>query len=215
MKKFKMITPLSRQDAQSQAKLAIALMTAVPSLAFFYLGATLYGTQNNTPVATIVVVFVCTVVTAVSGYLVVRKYPKNIVKLREYITQVAAGALPERISIGETETSDDLKYIEFGFNTIVCEMAGRLKIIEEKYKIESGLRKALEERQQTILQAERHRAMIQSLGAACHHLGQPATTLRMRLFILKERAQTLDEMREIEKSIKEVDAISEVLRRLQ
>ncbi|WP_372798898.1 hypothetical protein, partial [Pontiella sp.] len=46
-------------------------------------------------------------------------------------------------------------------------------------------------------------------------LGQPATTLRMRLFILKERAQTLDEMREIEKSIKEVDAISEVLRRLQ
>lgn len=215
MKKFKFITPLSRQDAHSQAKLAFALTSVVPALAFYYLGATLHGKPEDIPFPAILTVLMSTIVTAISGYLILRKYPKNIIKLRKYITDVAEGALPERIDLEGIGNSDDLKYIEFGFNTILCEMAGRLRIIEEKYKIESGLRKALEERQQALLRAERHRVMIQSLGAACHHLGQPATTLRMRLFILKERAQTLDEMREIQMSINEVDAISAVLRRLQ
>ena len=34
--------------------------------------------------------------------------------------------------------------------------------------------------------AEQHRAMLASLGAACHHLGQPATVLLANLEMLKQ-----------------------------
>lgn len=57
--------------------------------------------------------------------------------------------------------------------------------------------------------------MVQSLGAACHHLGQPATNLGMLLFLMKERAQTNEEMDEIDAGIREVEAISAVLQKLR
>ncbi len=214
MNKFSLLSPLNKQDANSQVKLAIGLMSAIPALAFFYMGAMLYSKESPSAL-TVLPVFCCTIAISVSGYFVLRKYSQSIVKLRRLITEVAEGTLPEQVMLDEVGSSDDLKYIEFGINAILCEMANRLRLIEEKYKVEAKLRKALEKQQQSLMQAERHRVMIQSLGAACHHLGQPATILRMRLFMLKERAQSLEEITEIEESIKEVDVICEVLRRLR
>lgn len=41
--------------------------------------------------------------------------------------------------------------------------------------------------------AERHRVMLESLGAACHHLGQPATVLLANLGIMKRHSTKTDE----------------------
>lgn len=75
--------------------------------------------------------------------------------------------------------------------------------------------KELQEKTNTLLQAERHRVMIQSLGAACHHLGQPAANLTMLLFLMKEQAKTTEEIQEIELGMQEVEVISTVLKKLR
>ncbi len=41
----------------------------------------------------------------------------------------------------------------------------------------ADMKRTIEAQREEILAAERQRVMIQSLGAACHHLGQPATVV--------------------------------------
>ena len=215
MPRKSLIKPMKEENAYRQAKIAVVLLSIVPALSFFYLGSMLRVQTGGLPLIAEIIVFCCTVVVAVAGYMVLRKYPKNIIKLRQYITQVAEGERIESISLDEAGCSDDLKYIENGLNTILEEMNNRFKLIEEKWQCESGLRKELVQHPQTLLKAEQHRVMIQSLGAACHHLGQPATSLKMRLYLMQERAQTIEEVDEIKQSIKEVESISGVLKRLR
>ncbi len=216
MKRKATIGPLNRQNAHIQAKLAVVLLSVIPVLSFFYLGSGMYGPEGDRlRDYEVGIVFACTLIAALSGYLILRKYPQNIINLRQYVTELAEGTLREQIQLDQTACSDDLLYIEEGFNTILKDMRNRLGLIEEKLKVEKQLRKALERQQQTLVQAERHRAMVQSIGAACHHLGQPATALRMHLFILKEQVQSLEEMEGIEQSIHDLDRICDILQRLR
>jgi len=214
-KEISITKPLNEQNAQSQAMIAIVLLSVIPILSFFYLGARLHDEVGRPADYGETIVFACAFLAAFCGYHILRKYPKNIINLRRYVEEVAAGTLRGEIHLDQSECSDDLKYIEQGFNTILAELASRLRIIEEKYQAEARLRKALEEQQQILVQAEQHRAMVQSIGAACHHLGQPATALRMHLFLLMEQAHSLEESEEIEQSIKDVDLICDILRRLR
>ena len=43
-------------------------------------------------------------------------------------------------------------------------------------------------------EAERQRVMLESLGAACHHLGQPATVLVANLSLIQSRLETSDKL---------------------
>ncbi|VGO22497.1 hypothetical protein SCARR_04580 [Pontiella sulfatireligans] len=215
VKKRPFAAPLSAHNARRQAKIAIMLMAVVPALSSFYVGSIRSRQAEGLAFYAELIVLFCTLMAAVAGYRILRKYPESIIKLRRYVMEVATGVLPEKISLDQAGKSDDLKYIEQGFNVIVREMENRIKFVEERLSVEAGLRKALEQRHQTLLQAERHRVMVQSLGAACHHLGQPATNLGMLLFLMKERAQTNEEMDEIDAGIREVEAISAVLQKLR
>ena len=215
LKKISITRPLNEQNAQSQAMIAIVLLSVIPVLSFFYLGVRLHGEAGIHVDFSETIVFMCTLLAAFCGYRILRKYPKNIINLRRYVEEIAAGTLHQRIQLDQSSCSDDLMFIEQGFNTILAEMANRLRIIEEKYQTEARLRKSLEEQQQILVHAEQHRAMVQSIGAACHHLGQPATALRMHLFLLKEHTHSVAEIEEIEQSISDVDTICDILRRLR
>lgn len=46
--------------------------------------------------------------------------------------------------------------------------------------------------EEAMKETERHRAMLASLGAACHHIGQPATVLLTNLDLLSRRLQRSD-----------------------
>jgi hypothetical protein len=65
-------------------------------------------------------------------------------------------------------------------------------------------------------EAERTRVMLESLGAACHHLGQPATVLLLNLGIVQKRMKTDDAMlMELVKGCLEaVETLGEVLHKL-
>ncbi|MBA4388605.1 MAG: hypothetical protein C0404_11530 [Verrucomicrobia bacterium] len=65
-------------------------------------------------------------------------------------------------------------------------------------------------------EAERQRVMLESLGAACHHLGQPATVLLANLGIIHKRWHIEDEMVKdlVESSIKAAETLGEILHKL-
>jgi hypothetical protein len=64
--------------------------------------------------------------------------------------------------------------------------------------------------------AEQQRVMLESLGAACHHLGQPATVLTVSMEGLKSRISSTDcvvnEL--VERGVKASEHLGEVLRKL-
>jgi len=208
--------PLRHQNVDRQAKIAVVLMALIPALACFYIGGMVshHGNDPLPPSALFVILF-CTALAAVSGYLILCKYAKNIGKLRQYVSEIATGTLPCNVKLEHTSSSDDLRCIEESLNVILKETEKRVNLIEEKLQVELGLRRALEQQQLVVLKAERHRVMLQSIGAACHHLGQPATALRMRLFLMKERATSVAEIEDINQSIIDIEAIESILKKLR
>jgi len=204
---------MTAKDAQSQAMIATILLAVIPALAMFYVG-TIYSKGELTfPI--IGLILVLTILVARLGFIVLRKYPDNIMKIRQYITEIAEGTLPEKISLSDAQSSDDLRYIEENFNNVLAEMRRQLAATEELLRIEHMLRETVENQQQTLLEAERHRVMIQTLGAACHHIGQPATILQVRLSLLQKFAINARELEEVEGCVEAVQRISDVLHQLQ
>jgi len=67
-----------------------------------------------------------------------------------------------------------------------------------------------------LRRSEQQRVMLESLGAACHHLGQPATVLTANLDIIKLRLRTDDTMVNdlVDSSIEALDKLGEILRKL-
>ena len=70
--------------------------------------------------------------------------------------------------------------------------------------------------QEAERQSEQRRVMLESLGAACHHVGQPATMIMGNLEMLSEHLQDSDpQVRElVQRSLKSMEELSQVLRKL-
>jgi len=73
---------------------------------------------------------------------------------------------------------------------------------------------AQKQAEEALRQAERQRVMLESLGAACHHLGQPATILLASLALLKKKSATClhaDCGELIETSLQAADTLGDLL----
>lgn len=55
------------------------------------------------------------------------------------------------------------------------------------------LRQVIRDQEKRLIEAERQRVMMQSIGATCHHFSQPVTSLLGRLEILLESSPPLNE----------------------
>lgn len=211
-----MLKPLRTQDPCTQAKIAVALLLVIPSLAFFYLGFQVgTGEDGLRLYLEAFLVAVCVLASVLYGYRIFRIYPQTIRNLRHFIAQASEKTFWKDIPIQEAQYSDELKTLELGLNKVMKELTEGVILIEEKYRLENILRKHLEHQHRLMVQSERHLAMVQSIGAACHHLGQPTAALRMRLYILKEKSKTLEEMAEIDQCLRDLDEICDILHRLR
>ena len=200
----------------AQARVAVVLLALVPAMVCFYAGLLLSGDHERIPgPAVLSTIVVCTLMIAASGWLILRKYARSVSRLRNYVVDIAAGSIMNSVLLDHSQESDDLQCIEDSLNLILAQMNQQIRLIESKLRIESRLRKALEQQQDDLLKAEQQRVMIQSLGTACHHLGQPATALRMRLYLLRTRAQSMEEMEEIDESFKDLESIESILAKLR
>lgn len=65
-------------------------------------------------------------------------------------------------------------------------------------------------------EAERRRVMLESLGAACHHLGQPATVLLANLGLIQRRVSSVDPVTKelMDSSITAAESLGDILHRL-
>lgn len=71
--------------------------------------------------------------------------------------------------------------------------------------------------EEALREAEHRRVMLESLGAACHHLGQPATVLMGNLGIIRKRVDSTDDeiMKDlIKSSITAMESMSRILYKL-
>lgn len=64
--------------------------------------------------------------------------------------------------------------------------------------------------------AERHRVMLESLGAACHHLGQPATVLTANLGLIRARLDSTDPLVSglVDSSLGACERLGEILHKM-
>jgi hypothetical protein len=77
------------------------------------------------------------------------------------------------------------------------------------------LRNAVEYQRGELLEAERQRVMFESIGAACHHLGQPATLLSAYLELMQKQEKDPAILKMVNRSLTSVKAIADVLERLR
>lgn len=151
---------MSSAGARAQFFMAIALISVVPTLVMVYfcmsgwLGFQL-SLENVWPLVVSGLPFV------VFGYWMLAKYPVNIIRLRRYLESLTQGILPGRVELVTDE--NDLASIQTLMRTVIKQTEARIRTIQTQAD--------------ALLDAERQRVMIQSFGAACHHLGQPATVI--------------------------------------
>ena len=214
MKKTTM-NSLATRDARYQTRIAIVLMSIIPLLVTMLMVLFMYLPGIVLSFGGRAVIILSTTSLAFSGYHLIRKYPENIIKLRRYIVDVAEGTLPDRVDLLDVKASDDIRFIEDGFNAVLAEMHNQIDLVEHQLIVEKELRKTIETQQQNLIFAEQHRTMVQSLGTACHHIGQPATVLGMHLYLMKEHAKTEEARAEIDECMKDLELIGEVLEKLK
>ena len=97
---------------------------------------------------------------------------------------------------------------------------GRITPQTLQRSILSGLEKVrlhhiLQRQQEELIELERHRVMVESMGAACHHLGQPATALLGNLELLKQQAVDEDMAQTIQECLTAAHKIGQILLKMQ
>lgn len=199
-----------------QSMIAIVLIAGFPLMAIVYMGAMFWLQPGQLPMYIPAAIFASTIILAASGLMILLKFPKSIMRLRQYIAELAPLDSPSRISLADTMDSEDLRHIETDLNMVLQKMRKQVEMAENNQRKEHWLRQKIEEQQRTLVQAERHRAMVQSLGAASHYLGQPLTSLKMRLYLLKQNdALSEKERTGIEECEQDLDQVEAVLERLR
>lgn len=89
----------------------------------------------------------------------------------------------------------------------------RRAILNALEKVE--LRRTIERQREELLDAERHRVMIESLGTACHHIGQPATVISAYLQMMQQRENDAETQDMLAACLEASEAIAAILKRLQ
>lgn len=133
------------------------------------------------------------------GFAILSKYPSSVIRLRRWVESLSKGDLPMRIDLSPNE--DDLIAIEHCLREVIRQSQERIQTLEMQTE--------------SLLVAERQRVALESLGAACHHLGQPAATITMALHMLR-RANTSPEMVPLIDQCQEAaQSMAEILQKLQ
>jgi len=189
---------LSRRGAWGQVAVAGLLITVLPGLTLLWLanihmrGVTLHPSTFWAAGGGIFAVIAL-------GYALLVKYPVSIVRLRHYLQVLAGGGIPELVNIAKDE--DDLAAVQGYLETIIKMAEDRIQMLKKQHDLE--------------LETERQRVMVESIGTMCHHLGQPASTLSMGLYRLKNNPETEEVPKILAECEESFNAMSEILDKLR
>jgi phosphoglycerate-specific signal transduction histidine kinase len=204
---------LNSKGAQQQLPVAIALVLVIPLLAFGFIAvSSIWAPQTYTIWMQAVIALVAMGISG-TGYRMLRKYPRHIEDLRRYLQGIASGDLPTEIRLGGD--MDDISAIARSLNTILVDMRLKMAELEKQLRVSQEMQKTIESQAGELLEAERHRVMVESLGAACHHIGQPATVLRLYLDSMSESDISDSSRQKLKECREAIESMAEVLNRLR
>ena len=180
-----------------QFTVAVAIMSAIPLLAFGYLVA--QGILGN-PMRqeSILLLSVWSVALVLLGILLLRRHVVEVGRLRRYLELMANGGVPEG---GVRTSTEDFLAMAKALGTV-------MEHADEKVR-------AMEEQSRSRLQTEQQRVMVETVGAACHHLGQPATVIGVYLDLMKKKEMSPEMQRLIDECQLAAADVSGILHRLQ
>ena len=133
------------------------------------------------------------------GYLILARHMATISHLRRYLGRIADGSLPADIALAPHE--HDIAAIQKYMNLILFDTKWKITMIENQRR--------------TLIDAERQRVMIESLGTACHHLGQPITAITVYLELMKRGEASSERAKMIDECLAAVDSFKTVIDKLR
>ena len=213
IRKFFAKASMQAQSARYQLKIALALITVVPLLSFAVVVLGTGWLDDQAAFYVQLCVIVLALLLGCLGYAILQTYPANIERMVDYLHRIAQGELPDEVHFSDDER--DIVAIEGYLNAILASMRIHIHELEQQLTLSQDLHATIEEQSGELIAAERQRVMIESLGAACHHIGQPAAVLRMYLTMLKETDDVTQVQAHVESCLAPIEAISDVLDQLR
>jgi len=204
---------LTSHGSRHQLRVAMALVLVVPFLTFCFVAWTFFVPSDIYSGPGQIAAAAMALAVAFGGYVMLRHYPENIVRLRDYLKDIALGELPVKVDLLKSE--DDITAIEKYLNMVLDELRAKVTLLEQQLAVSHSMQETIKAQAQEIIEAERQRVMIQSLGAACHHIGQPATVLRAYLDMLKRDAPQAADQEKLTECVHAAEAIAEILDKLR
>jgi signal transduction histidine kinase len=172
-------------------------MAVIPLLAFAYVLGDAIMTRTL-DLETLYFLLPSIVTLMALGVMLLARHTIEVSRLRQYLEEISRGDAP---TVTAGHSSEDFAAIQRSLGAVLNQGTEKVKILEARSK--------------ALVQAEQQRVMAETVGAACHHLGQPATIIRGYLDLMK-RAELSPEMRAM---IQECQAATEdvatVLHRLK
>lgn len=161
---------------RQQFIIAVSLMSVIPLLAFAYVMGNAILTRSL-DLETLYFLLPSTVALIALGVMLLARHTLEVSHLRNYLEEISRGGAPR---LTGHHSSADFVAIQRSLGAVINQGTEKVKVIEAQSK--------------ALLQAEQQRVMSETVGAACHHLGQPATIIRGYLELMK-RAEVSPEMR--------------------
>ena len=204
---------LQSQRARSYLSAAVALLSVIPLLACVVVMLSIF--TDLLPASELLRMGAGTAggLAGLSGYLMLRVYPANQARLKAYLEQMASEKLPEHAELipGELDTRD----LEFFLNRVIGSLQEKVHQLDEALQRSQEMLATIETQSEEIISAERQRVMIESLGAACHHIGQPTTVLSLYLTRLRDMHPDEFEKQDLAPCLHAVEDITTILRKLK
>jgi CheY-like chemotaxis protein len=196
-KQPRFLVSLAKTGAGTQFLIAALLISVLPTITIVYIlfapHLNFYMSENATKWALSMILLL-----VIAGYMLLAKYPISIMRLRNYLALLAKGDFTQQIELGQDE--DDLKTISNYISSIVKQTQDRIRTIEAQTE--------------TLIETETRRVMIESLGAACHHIGQPATVINTYLSMMRRRETRPEMQAMIDECQKASDDLANILEKL-
>lgn len=200
------------QRSRAYLEAALALTTLIPMLCFCIIMLSLFTDLLPDSTLLRVGVGVAGSMVGAAGYMMLRVYPANLEKLRDYLMRLAAEDLPTHAELLSVE--QDFSDIEHYLNEVIGGLRKRIVRLDEELERSRRLMRTIEKQSAEIVLAERQRVMLESLGAACHHIGQPTTVLSLYLSRLRDQHGEKMNEHDFGVCLQAVDSISIILKKL-
>lgn len=205
---------LASSGSKHHLTVAVSLLTVLPLLCLLFIFWSRMYAPDACPAWLEAFAGAAALAFGAAGYALLRRYPRNIVHLRRYLQEMAEGHLPDTVTLEDPE--DDIEAVQRYMNTVVAQMRERVVELQEQLNLSERMQGTIRLQAEELMAAERQRVMIESLAAACHHIGQPATVLRVQLELMRQATSDRPDAKDVfTRCERAVDELAEVLEKLR